>query len=86
MAFIVNTAGQSDEDLTRAFEEMDEPTLLAQQICQSGALDMVRFLLDNGATREVQEDVHASLLRLHRIMNTVAKRRGLTTIMEPLNG
>ncbi len=68
------------EAARKELDQMDRATLMAQQLCQRGAINAVEFLISRGAGMEVAQQMKESLAAWLMTIHEVANARGIELI------
>ena len=80
---IENAGFKSETELIAHLRTLDDGNLIAQEMCQKGAMHAVRFILENqGDARELAEQMRDSLRWHGMIISEEMARRGLSVIAE----
>jgi hypothetical protein len=72
-------------ELRALLQDMQEPELVGQQICQKGAINALEFLLQNGCTPAMVVKMLASLRECMLIVEETARSKGFERMFDPAN-
>lgn len=84
MASLEELTGRGD--LAALLKGLDEPSLMAQQIVQRGAMHALQALLERGCTEDLARAMLASLAANMQVIEAIARSKGFTRVFDAGEG